>query len=422
VRWAKDHAVQEVLGLGDFDEDNLYAALDWLAAKQDKIETQLYKLHTKQKGQPPALVLYDVTSSYFEGEKNELAAFGYNRDGKKGKRQIVIGLLTDPEGEPLAVEVFQGNSSDPTTVASQVSKLVERFHIRNVVFVGDRGMIKAKGKEVLAQQSFQYITAMTDPQVRKLLKSNIIQPGLFDESIAEVCDGERRYVLRRDEVTQRKEQHRRDSKLRRLGELIEKRNLVLASSLKASPEKALKAIQAWSIRHKISSFAKLTLTERTLACDIDIQAKDEDALLDGCYVLETDVPANAMTKDQIDARYRDLQKVERDFRAMKTGLLEVRPIFVRKAERTKAHVFLSMLALKVTRVVEGKLRARFGSTNQKPHALTLGEALTALSRLCLNRYTIGEENIFVLPGLDERQSQIAASLGVQLELRRKRTS
>ena len=152
-RWAQDHAVSEVVGLASFDEDDLYAALDDLCARQEKIERALYHQYQRRSGkQPPRLFLYDVTSSYLEGERNELGAFGYNRDGKKGKLQIVIGLLTDAAGEPLAVRVFEGNRSDPTTVAEQIKIVKEQFQVEELVFVGDRGMVKSKGKQALARK------------------------------------------------------------------------------------------------------------------------------------------------------------------------------------------------------------------------------------------------------------------------------
>lgn len=149
VRWARNHAVKEILELNYFNEDDLYKALDWAEENQEGIEKTLYQKYVKDCGKPPILVLYDITSSYFEGKKNELAEFGYNRDKKKGKKQIVIGLLTGPDGEPLSVEVFRGNTTDPTTVGNQVEKLIHRFSIEEVVFVGDRGMVKTKRKEAI---------------------------------------------------------------------------------------------------------------------------------------------------------------------------------------------------------------------------------------------------------------------------------
>jgi hypothetical protein len=163
VRWAEQHAVSDILGLEPFDENDLYDALDWLEAEQTRIEQGLYTAYVKDNGKSPAIVLYDVTSSYFEGEHNELADYGYNRDGKKGKKQIVIGLLTGADGEPLAVRVFEGNSADPSTVAEQIDLLKQQFGVSEVVFIGDRGMLKAKGKAVLGAQGWRYISALTKP-------------------------------------------------------------------------------------------------------------------------------------------------------------------------------------------------------------------------------------------------------------------
>jgi len=179
VRWAANHAVAETLGLGRFDEDDLYAALDALAPRQAQIEETLYRVSRRQTGQSPTVVLSDVTSSYFEGECNELAAFGYNRDKKAGKAQIVIGLVTTGHGEPLAVQVFDGNTADPLTVPAQVETLRTRFGITEVVFVGDRGMIKRTGKAALAAAGYKYITALTTPQIRKLLREGVLRPEWF---------------------------------------------------------------------------------------------------------------------------------------------------------------------------------------------------------------------------------------------------
>jgi hypothetical protein len=245
TRWARDHAVEAVLGLGAFDEEDLYAALDWAAEQQALIEQRLYREYVKRSGQPPALVLYDVTSSYFEGEHNELGEYGYNRDGKKGKKQIVIGLLTASDGEPLSVEVFRGNTTDPQTIGAQIGKLASRFAVREVVLVGDRGMVKAKGKEPLQQAHFRYISALTSPQMRKLINEKVIQPGLFDEQVVEVTQGDKRLVLRRDPATQRKQQHRRDDKLRRLKEALAERNAFVAQSARAQPEAGLRQLRQW---------------------------------------------------------------------------------------------------------------------------------------------------------------------------------
>ena len=197
MRLAAHHAACDILDLEAFDEDDLYENLDWLCENQAAIEGRLFN----HLGASPApeVFLYDVTSSYLEGTENELAAFGYNRDGKRGKKQIVIGLLCDGAGEPLSIEVFTGNTSDPKTLAPQIRKAAERFGARGVTFVGDRGMIKSGQIEALGEERFHYITAITKAQIRTLLKDQVIQLDLFDRDLAEVeANDGLRYILRRN--------------------------------------------------------------------------------------------------------------------------------------------------------------------------------------------------------------------------------
>ena len=415
VRWAGQHAVSDVLGATGFDEDDLYAALDWLAGQQARIERELYQAHVKRRGKPPALVLYDVTSSYFEGECNELGAYGYNRDGKKGKLQIVIGLLTAEDGEPLAVRVFEGNTADPATVAEQITLLQEQFGVSEVVMVGDRGMIKAKGKAALSAAGLRYITALTDAQVRTLLKQGVLQPDLFDAHLCEVEHAGKRLIVRRNEAVQGREERRREDKLRHLQDQVEARNAFVAQSKRASAEKGLARLQDWVKRHKLGRFVTLTLAERAIVCTVDDAAKVDDGLLDGCYILETDVPQDRMDAATVDGRYRDLQQVERNFRTVKTTFLELRPIFVRKANRTKAHVFVAMLALKITRQFEDRLRQAFGAIGQTDDAITPDDALLALGRLTYLYTTdrTGERQAH-LPRPDPQQSKILDALGLSI--------
>ena len=412
VRWAKDHAVQEVLGMGTFDEDDLYEALDWAAKNQDRIENRLFKLYVKKSGQPPTLILYDVTSSYFEGECNELAAYGYNRDGKKGKKQIVIGLLAAQDGEPLSVQVFKGNTSDPQTVSDQIEKLAKRFGVKEIIFVGDRGMVKAKAKDLLKVDGFKYITAITDPQIRSLIKGKVIQPTLFDKTVVEVESMGKRYIMRRDELTFRKEQHRRRDKIERLETKVQEVNLKLETSNRVSLESNLNQLQSWVKKYKIAKFVRLEAKDNSIAYTIDQDAKAEDELLDGCYVIETNVNSLTLDTQQAHDHYKDLQKVERDFRTMKTSLLEVRPIFLRNKGRTMGHVFISMLALKITRQMEHLLHASLGTTEKGGE--TIESTLSALSRICLLKYTVANQELTVLPKTDERQTKILEALKIDL--------
>lgn len=413
VRWAEEQAVAEVLGLAAFDEDALYGALDWLAEQQERIEQALYRHYVKRVGQTPVLVLYDVTSSYFEGSDNELAAYGYNRDGKRGKKQIVIGLLTAADGEPLAIRVFQGNTTDCTTVATQIELLKQQFNIDQVVFVGDRGMVKAKGKQALTDERLQYITALTDPQVRALLKKQVLQPDLFDEVAQAVEHGSRRLVLRRNDALCRQQRQRRQDKLDQLQRLLDQRNALVQCSTRAQPEAGLRRYTAWLKRYKLNGFVTLSLQDRRLQLCIDEDQQAQVQLLDGCYVLETDVAGEQMDAATVDARYRDLQRVERDFRLMKTTLLELRPIFVRKANRTRGHVFCAMLALKIARAFDTGLKAAFGSTADDSRALTLADALHTLSRLCFQRYDAETQSFLMLPQVDQKQAAIFNAVGIR---------
>jgi transposase len=314
VRWARDHAVAEVLGIDSFDEDDLYATLDDLCARQDKIEKALWKNYLVRCSTPPALFLYDVTSSYLEGEHNALGEFGYNRDGKRGKLQIVIGLLADPVGEPLAVRVFAGNTSDPTTVATQIEIVTKQFAIQDVIFVGDRGMVKSAGKQALSQVGLHYISALTDPQIRKLLAGGTLQMELFAEQVCEVeCDGAR-FILRKNPEEARKIQHRLEDKLTKLRGEIEQRNERVAGSARSKPEAGVKKLQQWLTRHKIAGLVALQLEGRKIVASVNPQERLRALELAGCYVIVTNVVEDKLSTQQVHDSYMALQKVERDFR------------------------------------------------------------------------------------------------------------
>jgi len=414
VRFARQHAIKEILDLPAFDEDHLYEALDWLSDQQSVIETKLYKDYLKRAGKPPVLVLYDVTSSYFEGECNELAAYGYNRDGKHGKKQIVIGLLTDEQGEPLAVRVFKGNTADPSTVAEQIKILKKQFEIKDVIFVGDRGMVKARGKQALNEQQFSYISALTDAQVRTMLKKEILQIDMFDTPLTEVEHDSKRYILRRNNEVQKKERKRVEDKLQQLNERIAKRNAMVATSKRADATKGLVNLQQWVKRHRLHTFASLSLKDQTIQLTLNDNAREDDALLDGCYVLETDVSKEILNAEKINQCYCNLQRVEHDFRTLKTDFLEIRPIFVRKASRTQGHVFVAMLALKITRLFEEKLHEVFGTTQEDLYTTTRDDALAALSRLIFLRYNVNGKTELRLPEPDQQQRKILKALGIKL--------
>ncbi len=432
VRWARDQAVAEVLGLDAFDEEDLYGALDDLAGRQNKIETALWRSYLKRCETPPVLFLYDVTSTYLEGEHNALGEFGYNRDGKRGKLQIVIGLLTDPSGEPLAVRVFRGNTADPKTVATQINILTKQFAVKDVVFVGDRGMVKSAGKKDLDGAGFRYISALTDPQIRKLLSEKIIQMELFTEQVCEVEADKLRFILRKNPEEARRLQHRLDDKRTKLRQKISERNQQVDKSPRSKPEAGLRTLNAWISRHKLDGIVGLHLEDRQIVETVDPQAEQRALELAGCYVIVSDVSKDQLAAQAIHDSYVALQKVERDFRTMKTGLLQVRPVFVRKDSRTRGHVLCCMLALKLQRELERRLAAAFGTTDEDPHGITVSDALAALNRLCLLVYDIplkdksgkrGEKpqkeqkhntTVTRLPKPDQHQRRILDALRVSL--------
>jgi transposase len=415
VRWAQDHAVAEVLGLGSFDEDDLYAALDDLCARQERIEQLLYRQYLKRRSSPPALFLYDITSSYLEGEHNALGDFGYPRDGKRGKLQIVIGLLTDSTGEPLTVRVFAGNTGDPVTVVDQIKILQSQFGVQELVFVGDRGMVKSKGKQALQEAGLHYISALTDPQIRRLLGAGTLQMGLFSEDVCEVEADGLRYLLRKNQAEAAREQYRLEDKLSKLQRKVEQRNEQVQKSPRCKPEAGPRNLRLWVARHKLTGQVELRLDGRTMVLERDQAAMDRAMQLAGCYVVVSDVPQPQLSGQQVHDHYVSLQKVERDFRQLKTGLLEVRPIWVRKESRTRGHVFACMLALKLSREMERRLQASFGTTDTNPHAITLPDAMAALSRLCLLEYYIDEQTTVTrLPKPDARQKEILQALAIVL--------
>ncbi len=373
VRLAMSHAACDVLGLGTFDEDALYENLDWLAGAQARIEDRLFA--QRQQTKPASLFLYDVTSSYLEGTHNALAAFGYNRDGKKGKLQIVIGLLCDEEGQPVSIEVFPGNTQDPHTVAAQVAKLKGRFGVQEITFVGDRGMIKSQQIEDLAKQGFHYITAITKPQIEKLLRTGTFQMELFEQELAEVLADEGvRYVLRRNPMRAQEMRDTRHAKLATLQAHVAKQNQSLTDHPRAHAQGALQKLVARAEKLRIADWVELTVAERAMTLTIKEDAQTEAAKLDGCYVLKTDLTPAQAPKERVHDRYKDLASVEQAFRSCKTVHLEVRPIFLRLEARTRAHAFVVMLAYQIIRYLASCWSA---------FDVTVEEGLHALTTLCL---------------------------------------
>ena len=405
VRAGELHDLASILDMeSGFTENDLYRNLAWLSERQSSMEDGLFSVRYPE-GSAPSLFLYDVTSSYLEGVENEFADWGYNRDGKKGKKQIVVGLLCDDKGIPVSTEVFDGNTSDPKTVGSQIEKVAKRFGCKRVTFVGDRGMLKSGPLDALASEGFSYITGITRTQVEKLLREGHLQLGLFDNDLKEVRVGDVRYVCRRNPVRREETEAMRESKRTSVEETAKRQNDYLAGHPKAVPEVALKKIRDRMDRLKIGSWLSVELDGRSLQLLVDEKALAEEALLDGCYVLKTDLPESVADKETVNARYKSLSEVERAFRSCKT-LLELRPIHVRTRESTRGHVFVVMLAYMMRQALE---RA------WKYLDLTVEEGLSHLKTLCVMRMELpGGEEIRFLPRPSGTCAKLLDALGVKL--------
>lgn len=343
-RW---HAstLAEDFGVADADEDDLYAAMDWLLARQDGIEQRLAARHLGE----GALVLYDLSSSWFEGSCCPLAKRGYSRDGRPGTLQVNYGLLTDALGCPVAVSVFEGNTADSTTFLPQVQRVRERFALAQVVVVGDRGMVSAKAiDELQGQQGIDWITALKSVSIRALVEQGHLQLGLFDQrNLAEITSPEypgERLVACRNDALAKLRAHKRESLLQATEALLQE----IAARIKAGKLTGQDKIgvQVGKIinRHKVAKHFDLDIGEATLGWTRRQEAIDAEAALDGLYVIRTSLAEQRMDAAACVRSYKSLSGVERAFRSLKTVDLKVRPIHHRLESRVRAHILLCMLA------------------------------------------------------------------------------
>jgi len=421
VRLAQVHAGCDVLGIRrGFDENDLYANLTWLSEHQQQIEDRLFAARRRRR--KPELFLYDVTSSYLEGEANAYGDYGYNRDGKKGKKQIVIGLLCDEQGEPVSTEVFRGNTQDTKTFAAQVRKARERFGCERVTFVGDRGMIKSGQVEELSRVGFHYITAITKPQIEALLATGVLQMELFAVEVCEVQQDAVRYVLRRNPLRAEQLAATRADKRARVERLVEERNRYLAGHRRAKASTAEKAVHAKIVQLKIDAWLQAKAEGRTLKLLVDQAALDEASRLDGCYVIKTDLPASAASKQVVHDRYKDLAQVEQAFRTCKTTHLETRPVWVRTAEHTRGHVLVVMLAYLIRRELSRAWAALDTTVEEGLHQLqTLcsTELKVDGGGSCLRIPTAGPDSRALLKSLDISLPEALPHTGGRVVTRKK---
>lgn len=403
--WAKHQAIEQVLGIEEFTHHHLYDNLDWINAHQEKIENYLFH-HKNKTTAITSIYLYDVTSSYLEGNNNELAQYGYNRDKKKGKKQLVIGLLCDKEGDPVSVEVFEGNTGDTKTFVNQLQKLKNRFGLLNVITVGDKGMIKQTQIEDINDLNYFYITTITRAQIQTLINKNILQLSLFEDEIMEVEHIEEektiRYIMRRNPMRSAEIKASRASKIEVITKKIEQKNEYLNTHTKASASVALVQIKKAIDKLKLSAFVVCTLANKKIILSLNNTSIEEAEKLDGCYVVKSNVEKKEATAKEIHDRYKDLAKVEFAFRTIKTTLLEIRPLFLRKENRTRAHVLVCMLAYKIVWKLIQKLNDKVNYTTE--------HIIQCMDKIQYTQYTHKNVTINKLPTifLEDQQNIITA--------------
>ena len=349
VRALGQSTLADELGVADADEDDLYGAMDWLLARQSRIEDRLARRHLSD----GELVLYDVSSSYFEGRCCELAKLGYSRDQKRGSRQIIYGLLCDKPGRPVAVEVFSGELHDDKTLPSQIEKLKARFGLSKIVVVSDRGMVTKANLELMREaDGIGWITALKAPQIQKLARQGELQLSLLDQTnLAEITSqdypGERLAVCRNPLVAQERARKRQElleateHGLAEIAQRVERGTLYGAAQIGLQVGPALK-------RYKVRKHFEIQITDTSFTYQRKTEQIDAEAALDGIYVLRTSVQDTEFSTGEVVRSYKNLEQVERAFRTFKGPELEIRPIHHRLDDRVRAHVFLCMLAYYLT--------------------------------------------------------------------------
>jgi hypothetical protein len=360
----------EVLGVGSCDEDDLYEAMDWLAARQQTIEDALAARHLAG----GTLVLYDVSSAAFEGRTCPLGAIGHPKDGVRGRLQIVYGLLTSKEGIPVAIEVFAGNTGDPATVASQVTKVKDRFALTRVVLVGDRGMLTAaRLREDVRPEGLDWITALRAPQVKKLARSGDLQLTLFDvQDLAEITSPDfpgERLVACMNPFLEAERARKRESLLTATEADLAKIAAACARARRPLRGKDAIAVRVDRVlnRRKVGKHFTTAIGEDRFSYARNPDSITAEAALDGIYVLRTSVDASDLEPAEVVSSYKALAQVERAFRAFNTDL-DIRPIRHRTEDRVRAHVFLRMLSYYITWHMQARLAPVLFTDDDKPAA------------------------------------------------------
>lgn len=391
-----------------FNEDDLYASGAWVVKNQSRIEKHLWD-HSPNPHD--GLFLYDVTSSYFEGQQNQLAAYGYNRDKIKGKKQVVMGLLTDSQGDPISTQLFPGNTNDLATFDNQIHALKQRFHQTHVTIVGDRGMIRGPQQQQVQQAALHYISALHKNEIQTLLKNGHLQMEFFDNNVHETKLPDGRRLITRCNPQRREELHQTHLGFhQRMEKWVENANHYLTKSPRAQVQVQYKKALTLLKKGNLNAWIKLetNATTRQLQLIPDPTAYAQHTKLDGCYAIVSDLTETAADAQTLHDRYKSLSQVESDFRTLKHGHLEIRPWYVRTADNTRAHAFTAMLALKIRRRLEKAW---------EKHNITVEEGLHHLSQwsvIELIETTTNQSISRQLPQPNDMQAQLLNALGIKI--------
>jgi transposase len=389
---------------------NCYEAMDRLLGRQDAIQKKLVTKHMRN----GCLVLCDITSSYMEGayENSEIADFGYNRDRKRGHAQIVIALLTNQDGCPVAAEVFRGSTKDETAAENKIHEIREKYGLENVVFAGDRGMVTMAQYEKIGHDTVKAVSALTHKKIQSLCEKETIQTGMFDEkNIVEVIDGNLRYCLCKNPEMAKNETKTRNALAAKTCEELEK---IKASARKSKNGKQLRAGRILE-RYKAGKFFSIIGDDGDFSFSIDEAKIAEERLFDGCCVIFTDVSAADMTASEAVKNYKGLIRVEQAFRNLKTTRLEIRPVYHKKDERIKCHVFICMLAYYLMRHVQTRLAPLFAEDGAGGgRKYTFGHVIELLRCICENTAEFCGTTTKLITEPSEEQKHILELIQVKL--------
>ena len=401
----------EIFGIDDVDVNkHCYDAMDRLLERQGAIQKSLAKKHLHD----GVLVLYDITSCYMEGEyaDSDLVSFGYNRDKKRGHEQVVISLLCSKDGCPIAVEVMRGSTKDETTVLSKIRAIKEEYGLEKIVFVGDRGMLSHIKYEQIDHDTVKVISALTHSNIKSLCEKKVFELGMFDENhIIEVTYGNLRYFLCKNPIMCAKEAKTRQALLKRTTDDLDS---IISSTRKTKYSKEMRVGKVVN-KYKMGKFILFEGSGDDLSYRLNIEKIEQESALDGCYVVYTDVLSEDMAALDVVESYKSLIRVEQAFRNMKSVRLEIRPVFHKKDDRIKCHVFICMLAYYVLWHMKKRLQSLFeADSNGSKRKYTFDSIIEILK--CVRKETVEfcKAQSYVITALTDEQKDIFKLLGVKI--------